>query len=46
MLDDLAGEPFTVVRAERVGRELAEDDDHGGIREMTAWDALVRVVRD
>ncbi len=46
VLDDLAGEPFTVVRAERVGRELAEDDDHGGIREMTAWDALVRVVRD
>ena len=39
-------EPLTVVRAERVGREVTKDDDHGGTRDLTAWVALVRVVRD
>jgi SAM-dependent methyltransferase len=46
VLADLVGERFTVIRAERVGREVAKDDDHGGTQAKTAWDALVRVVRD
>ena len=46
VLADLEGEPHTVVRAERVGRQVTKDDDHGGTQEKTAWDALVRVVRD
>jgi hypothetical protein len=46
VLADLEDEPFTVIRAERVGREVTEDDDHGGSQAKTAWDALVRVVRD
>ena len=46
VLADLEGEPSTVVRAERVGRRVTKDDDHGGTQQKTAWDALVRVVRD
>ena len=41
VLADLDGERFDVVRAERVGREVAQPD--GGTR--TAYDALVRLVR-
>jgi SAM-dependent methyltransferase len=41
VLADLDGESFEVVRAGRVGREVAQPD--GGSR--TAYDALVRVVR-
>jgi SAM-dependent methyltransferase len=41
VLDDLAGEPFEVVRAERVERTV-ESADSGP---RTAYDALVRVVR-
>ena len=41
VLADLDGESFVVVRADRVGRAVAEPD--GGSR--TAYDALVRVVR-
>ena len=46
VLSDLEGEPFTVVRAERVARTVTKDDDHGGQEQRTAWDALVRLVRD
>ena len=45
VLDDLAGESFTVVRAERMPRTVTKDDDHGGQRDHTAWDVLVRLVR-
>lgn len=34
-----------VLRAERVAREVASDDGHGGEQRRTAWDCLVRVVR-
>ena len=45
VLSDLEGEPFDVVRAERVPRIVTADDDHGGTRDATAWDALVRLTR-
>ena len=45
VLADLEGEPFDVVRAERVARVVAQDDEHGGTSRATAWDALVRLVR-
>ncbi len=45
VLADLSGRPFDVVRAERVARTVTQDDEHGGTDELTAWDALVRVVR-
>jgi SAM-dependent methyltransferase len=45
VLADLAGEPFEVVRAERVARVVEQDDEHGGNSQATAWDALVRLVR-
>jgi SAM-dependent methyltransferase len=45
LIDDLAGEQFDVVRAERVARRVPVDDGHGGDTGATAWDALVRVVR-
>jgi SAM-dependent methyltransferase len=45
LLGDLAGHDLDVVRAERVGRAVAVDDDHGGTADATAWDALLRVVR-
>jgi SAM-dependent methyltransferase len=41
VLADLDGESFEVVRAGRVGREVAQPDG----RSRTAYDALVRVVR-
>lgn len=34
-----------VLRAERVARAVAEEDDHGGTAERVAWDALVHLVR-
>jgi SAM-dependent methyltransferase len=46
VLTDVDGEPFTVVRAERVARTVTKDDDHGGQQDLTAWDALVRLTRD
>jgi len=45
VLTDLDGHRFEVVRAERVPRLVTQDDDHGGMRDATAWDALVRIVR-
>jgi SAM-dependent methyltransferase len=45
VLADLAGEPLSVIRAERVPRVVTRDDDHGGEQNLTAWDALVRVTR-
>jgi len=45
VLADLDGHRFEVVRAERVPRLVAKDDDHGGTQDATAWDALVRLVR-
>ena len=45
ILGDLDGEPFDVVRAERVARTVRGEDEHGGVADRTAWDALVRVVR-
>ena len=42
---DLAGLDVEVVRAERVAREVASDDGHGGEVRRTAWDCVVRVVR-
>ena len=44
VLADL-GDPGGVVRAERVPRTVTADDEHGGLREAVAWDALVHVVR-
>ena len=43
VLDDLAGETHTVVRAGRVERKV--DDGHGGVAGATAYDCLVRVTR-
>ena len=45
VLGDLDGETFEVVRAGRVARHVDQDDDHGGTRQATAWDVLVRLVR-
>jgi len=41
VLEDLAGEDFDVVRAERVPRVVASPTGES----LTAWDALVRLVR-
>ena len=43
VLDDLGGETYKVVRAERVERKV--DDGHGGVAGATAYDCLVRVTR-
>ena len=43
VLDDLAGEDFEVVRAERVARTVTSPDDPEST--STAWDALVHLVR-
>jgi SAM-dependent methyltransferase len=45
VLGDLEGLPHTVVRAGRVARRVAPDDDHRGEPARTAWDCLVRVER-
>ena len=45
VLSDLEDEPITVVRAERVPRTVSQPDSHGGVPELTAWDALVRLTR-
>ncbi|MDX6324442.1 MAG: hypothetical protein QOK15_796 [Nocardioidaceae bacterium] len=53
VLTDLRGEPFDVVRAERVARVVTPDDDHGTTPHgttphpgaLTAWDALVHLTR-
>jgi SAM-dependent methyltransferase len=45
VLEDLAGETFEVVRAERVARVVTADDDHGGTQDRAAWDALVHLTR-
>ncbi len=45
VLADLAGEPFEVMRAERVAREVRVDDEHGGEATRTAYDCLVRLTR-
>lgn len=45
VLGDLDGERFEVRRAERVAREVAPGDGHGGEPARTAYDALVRVER-
>lgn len=43
VLGDLAGERYDVVRAERVARTVG--DGHGEEPARTAWDCLVRLVR-
>ena len=43
VLDDLAGEGFDVLRAERVARTVG--DGHGEEPARVAWDCLVRLVR-
>ncbi|NUR06109.1 MAG: class I SAM-dependent methyltransferase [Nocardioidaceae bacterium] len=48
VLDDLAGEPVTVRRAERVARVVPPADPahtHTGEEDRTAWDTLVRLER-
>ena len=45
VLADLDGERFEVVRAERVARTVAPDDEHRGEPDRTAYDCLVRLVR-
>lgn len=45
VLGDLEGEQLDVVRAERVARRVPEEDEHGGSRDATAWDALVHLTR-
>ena len=35
------GATCEIVRAERVAREVPQDDEHGGVRDAVAWDALV-----
>ena len=45
VLEDLEGEAFDVVRAERVPRVVTKADEHGGEQDATAWDALVRLTR-
>lgn len=45
VLADLDGLDPQVVRAERVARTVQKEDEHGGVAELTAWDALVRVTR-
>ncbi|MGZ4429997.1 MAG: class I SAM-dependent methyltransferase [Nocardioidaceae bacterium] len=48
ILDDLDGDRFDVVRAERVSRTVAPKEpvhEHEGEAEQTAYDALVRLVR-
>lgn len=45
VLADLGGFAFDVLRADRVAREVAPDDDHRGEPSRTAWDCLVRVRR-
>ena len=45
VLADLGGLDFDIVRAERVAREVAPDDEHRGRPSRTAWDCLVRLER-
>lgn len=45
VLADLDGLEVEVVRAERVAREVTRADEHGGEERRTAWDCLVRAVR-
>ena len=45
VLADLEGFEVTVLRAERVAREVRSADEHGGEERRTAWDCLVRVER-
>lgn len=45
VLADLDGLDVEVLRAERVAREVATEDPHGGEQRRTAWDCLVRLVR-
>ncbi|GAB3022134.1 hypothetical protein GCM10011376_27270 [Nocardioides flavus (ex Wang et al. 2016)] len=45
VLGDLEGMDVEVLRAERVAREVATQDPHGGAESRTAWDCLVRLVR-
>ena len=45
VLEDLEGESFDVVRAERVPRVVTRADEHGGEHNATARDALLRHTR-
>lgn len=45
VLDDLDGERFEVVEAQRVARTVPAGDAHGGEPQRTAYDCLVHVVR-
>lgn len=46
VLADLDGQAFSVIRAERVAREVTADEAHRGEPAQTAYDCLVRLVRD
>ena len=46
VLSDLDGERFEVLTADRVARTVGGGDDHRGSDGRTAWDCLVRLVRD
>lgn len=45
VLADVRGETYDVQRAERASRVVKTDDDHGGMRDRTARDAVVRLTR-
>ena len=45
VLADLGDPDADTVRAERVARVVADEDDHGGTAERVAWDVLVHLVR-
>lgn len=45
VLADLGGLDFEIIRADRVAREVAPDDEHRGQPSRTAWDCLVRLER-
>lgn len=46
VLGDLDGERFDVLRAERAARVVPADDEHRGEPDRTAYDAVVRLVRE
>lgn len=46
VLADLGGFDFDVIFADRVAREVSEEDEHGGVATKIAWDCLVRVRRN
>ncbi|KRF36791.1 class I SAM-dependent methyltransferase [Nocardioides sp. Soil805] len=45
LLEDLAGIPVAVERAERVARVVTTEDGHGAEARRTAWDCVLRLRR-